>query len=97
MESVWPEDTVPVVQFICGHVVVLGEYETVVASLCFGKLVTIRSDFASSGVQEILASRRWLATSAGGTEGSWYTNAVKVTGPKLCGTIMPIGVSKGRL
>lgn len=96
--AVWPKDPVPVVQFVCGYVVVLGEDETVVASLGFGILVTIRSNFALSGVLEILASRRWLGTSAGGTlQSSWYTNAVIVTDPELCGTIMPIGVSKGRV
>ena len=51
IESVWPEDTVPVVQLIPGYVVVLGEYGTVVASLCFRKLVTIRTDPASCRVQ----------------------------------------------
>ena len=62
--AVWPKDPVPVVQFACGYVVVLGEDETVVASLGFGKLGTIRSNFTLSGVQEILTGRRWFATSA---------------------------------
>lgn len=96
--AAWPKYLVPVVQFFCGYVVVLGEDDTVVASFCLGILLTIRSDIALSGVLKTLASREWLATSAGGTvRGSWYTNTVIVTDPKLRRAIMPIGVSKSRV
>ena len=99
VESVSPEDTVPVIQLVCGYVVVLREYRTKLASFCFRKLVTIRTDFASSRIQEVRASWRWFDTSAGGTmNGSRNIGTVKITVPtvpKLCRTTISVGVTKG--